>query len=34
VYLERDMYYQAIADYQRRLAELERAVGERVGIGE
>ena len=33
VYAEREMYYQAIADYQRRLAELERAVG-RVGIGD
>jgi outer membrane protein, heavy metal efflux system len=27
VYAQRDMYYQAIAEYHRRLAELERAVG-------
>jgi outer membrane protein, heavy metal efflux system len=27
---QRDMYYQAIAEYHRRLAELERAVGESV----
>ena len=28
---QREMYYQAIAEYHRRLAELERAVGEPVG---
>jgi outer membrane protein TolC len=27
---QREMYYQALADYHRRLAELERAVGEPV----
>jgi outer membrane protein TolC len=27
VYTQRDMYYQAIAEYHRRLAELERVVG-------
>ena len=28
LYAQREMYYQSIADYHRRLAELERAVGE------
>jgi outer membrane protein TolC len=27
VYTQREMYYQAIAEYHRRLAELERVVG-------
>ena len=31
LYAQRDMYYQAIAEYHRRLAELERAVGEPMG---
>ena len=30
LYSQREMYYQAIAEYHRRLAELERAVGETV----
>lgn len=30
---QREMYYQAIAEHHRRLAELERAVGEPVGTG-
>jgi outer membrane protein, heavy metal efflux system len=30
VYAQREMYYQAIAEYRRRLAELDRAVGEPV----
>jgi cobalt-zinc-cadmium efflux system outer membrane protein len=30
LYAQRDMYYQAIASYYRRLAELDRAVGEPV----
>jgi outer membrane protein, heavy metal efflux system len=30
VYTQRDMYYQAIAEYHRRLAELDRAVGKSV----
>ena len=31
VYSQREMYYQSIAEYHRRMAELERAVGEPVG---
>ena len=31
LYAQREMYYQSIAEYHRRLAELERAVGEPVG---
>jgi outer membrane protein TolC len=31
LFSQREMYYQAIAEYHRRLAELERAVGEPVG---
>jgi outer membrane protein TolC len=31
LYSQREMYYQSIAEYHRRLAELERAVGEPVG---
>jgi outer membrane protein TolC len=31
LYSQREMYYQAIAEYHRRLAELERAVGSPVG---
>jgi outer membrane protein TolC len=32
VYAQREMYYQAIAEHQRRLAELDRAVGRSVRI--
>jgi outer membrane protein, heavy metal efflux system len=29
---QREMYHQAVADYHRRLAELERAVGQLIGV--
>ena len=33
LYSQREMYYQAIAEYHRRLAELERAVGQPLSVG-
>jgi outer membrane protein TolC len=33
LYSQREMYYQAIAEYHRRLAELERAVGTPIRVG-